>query len=248
MKRQADIRPRDRFLFWRTDFVGIAMMVSGALLLAVNFGVVPASSFVLARVLGILVMVTGLVFLFFTGAGGWLTWFIIPAGVLFTAGVVTLVLGAGMFIRPLAAVLTAAGFGFTFLAVFLTRRNHWWALIPAGVFLGTALWAFVGSRFPVVGWHPVPVVLCAGLSFFAIYLSAIQKLRMRWCLLAGSLMVAAAIIYLLALLLARWLALWPLVLVVAGFGIPAGFFLADLRRRRTAARPPVDPFGTRPTA
>jgi hypothetical protein len=242
MKRQASIRPRDRFLFWRTDFVGIAMMVSGALLLAVNFGVVPASQFVLARVLGILFMVAGLVFLFFTGAGGWLTWFLIPSGVLFTIGVVTLVLGAGMFMIPLAAVLTAAGFGLTFLSVFLTRRNHWWALIPACASLGTALWAFVGSRFPVVGWHPIPVVLCVGLSFFWIYLSAIQKRRMRWCLLAGSLVVAAAVVYLLALLLVRWLALWPLVLVVAGLGLPAGFLLADRKRRRAA--PPVDPSGS----
>ena len=237
MKRQADVRTRDRFLFWRTDFVGVAMMVSGALLLAVNFRVVPASPFVLARVLGILAMVAGLVFLFFTGAGRWLTWFLIPAGVLFTVGVVTLVLGAGMFMSPVAAEIAAAGFGMTFLAVFLTRRNQWWALIPAGAFLGAALWAFAGARFPVIGWHPVPVVLCVGLSFFSIYLSAIQKRRMRWCLLAGSLTVAAALVYLLALLLVRWMSLWPLALVVVGLCVPAGLFLVDWRKRRTTAPP-----------
>lgn len=241
MKQPSDVHPRDRFLFWRTDFVGVAMMVSGALLLAVNFGLVPASHFVLARVLGILFMVAGLVFLFFTGAGGWLTWFLIPAGILFTVGVVTLVLGANMFLRPLAAVMTAAGFGGTFLAVFQTRRNHWWALIPAGAFLGTALWAYAGSRFPVIGWHPVPVVLCVGLSFFSIYLSAIQRRRMRWCLLVGSLTVAAAFVYLLALLLARWLRLWPLALVVAGLCVPAGFLVADLRRRRASVTTPEGP-------
>jgi hypothetical protein len=247
MKRHSDIRQRDRFLFWRTDFVGVAGMVSGVLLLAVNFGIVPASSFVLARVLGILFMVAGLVFLFFTGAGGWLTWFLIPAGVLFTIGVVTLVLGAGMFMSPVAAELTAAGFGLTFLSVFLTRRNQWWALIPASAFLGVSLWALVGTRFPVVGWHPVPVALCVGLSFFSIYLSAIQKRRMRWCLLAGSLAVAAALVWLLALLLVRWLALWPLALVVAGLGVPAGFLLAD-RRRRAERQGSVDRPGPGPAA
>ncbi len=246
MKRQAEVRPRDRFLFWRTDFVGIAMVVSGLLLLAVNFGLVPASPFVLARVLGILSMVAGLVFLFFTGAGGWLTWFVIPAGVLGTIGVVTLIVGAGMFRTVEAAELTAAGFGLTFLSVFLSRRNQWWALMPAGAFLGTALWAFVGSRFVVIGWHPVPVVLGVGLSFFAIYLSAIQKRRMRWCLLAGALVVAAAFVYLLALLLARWLALWPLALVVVGLCVPAALLLADRRRRRPAA--PGGTPGTDPTA
>jgi hypothetical protein len=243
MKRQSDVRQRDRFLFWRTDFVGVAMMVSGALLLAVNFGLLPASPFVLARVLGILFMVAGLGFLFFTGAGGWLTWFLIPAGVLFTVGVVTLVLGSGMFTSTRAAALTAAGFGATFLAVFLTRRNQWWALIPSGACFGTALWAFVGPRFPVVGWHPVPVVFCLGLSFFAIYLSAIEKRRMRWCLLVGSLAVAAALVYLLSLLLVRWLALWPLALVVIGLCVPAGLVFADLRRRRTALPPSGEPPG-----
>ena len=237
MKRQADVRQRDRFLFWRTDFVGVAMMVSGALLLAVNFGIVPASPFVLARVLGILFIAAGLAFLFFTGAGGWLTWFIIPAGTLGTVGVVTLVLGAGMFMSPVAAELTAAGLGLTFLSVFLTRRNHWWALIPAGAFLGAALWAYAGTRFPVMGWHPVPVVLCVGLSFFSIYLSAIQKRRMRWCLLVGSLVVAAALVWLLALLLARWLALWPLALVIAGLAVPAVFLLADRRHPADAPGP-----------
>jgi hypothetical protein len=235
MKRQAEARQRDRFLFWRTDFVGIAMMVCGILLLAVNFGLVPASPFVLARVLGILSMAAGLVFLFFTGAGGWLTWFVIPAGVLGTLGVVTLVLGAGMFRTAVTAEMTAAGFGLTFLAVFLTRRNQWWTLIPAGAFLGLALWGFVGSLFAVIGWHPVPVVLGVGLSFFAIYLSAIQKRRMRWCLLAGSLVVAASFIYLLALLLVRWMNLWPLALVVAGICVPAALLLADHRRRPPAA-------------
>jgi hypothetical protein len=247
MKRQADIRPRDRFLFWRTDFVGIAMMVSGALLLAVNFGIVPASPFVIARVLGILAMVAGLVFLFFTGAGRWLTWFLIPAGVLFTIGVVTLVLGAGMFMSPVAAELAAGGFGLTFLAVFVIRRNQWWALIPAGVFLGAGLWAFVGTRFPVIGWHPVPVVLCLGLSFFSIYLSAIQRQRMRWCLLVGSLVIAAAFAYLLSLLLARWLALWPLALVVAGLCVPTVFLLVDWRRRHMAVPPASDQRGTGPS-
>lgn len=211
------------------------MAVSGLLLLAVNFGVVPASPFMLARVLGILAMVAGLVFLFFMGAGGWLTWFIIPAGVLGTIGVVTVVLGAGMFRTVVTAELTAAGFGLTFLAVFLTRRNQWWALIPSGAFLGTALWAFVGRRFPVVGWHPVPVLLGIGLAFFAIYLSAIQRRRMRWCLPAGSAVVAAGLVYLLALLLVRWIALWPLALVVAGLAVPAALLLADRRRRRAGA-------------
>ena len=61
--------PGFRFLFWRTDFVGIAMIVSGAFFLMVNFSLIPASGFVLPRVLGILFIMIGLIFLFFPGAG-----------------------------------------------------------------------------------------------------------------------------------------------------------------------------------
>ena len=61
---------RFRYLFWRTDFVGIAMIVSGLFFLLVNFKLIPASDFVLPRVLGILFIMIGLIFLFFSGADG----------------------------------------------------------------------------------------------------------------------------------------------------------------------------------
>lgn len=231
MKQPTDPRSRDRFLFWRTDFVGVAMIVSSLLLLAVNFGLVPAGSFLLPRVLGILFIVAGLVFLFFTGAGGWMAWFVIPAGVLLTCGAVTLVLGSSLFASPAAAALASLGLGMTFLAVFLARRNHWWALIPAGAFVGIAAWVVAGIRFAVIGWHPVPAVLFIGLSFVAIWLSSVQKRRMRWSLLVGSLIAIAAVLYFVGLLLARWAALWPIALVIVGAATPLVLLLAERRRR-----------------
>ncbi len=232
MPRAGAAAPRDRFLFWRTDFVGIAMMVSGILITLVNFGLVPASSFVLPRVLGILLIVGGLVFLFLTGAGGWMGWFMIPSGVLLTFGAVTLVLGSSVFVSPVSAIMTSAGMGMTFLAVFLVWRNHWWAMIASGAFVGLAAWVIVGMGFAVVGWHPVPVVLFLGLSFVAIWASSVQKRRMRWSLVTGSVVVLAAMLYMLGLLLARWIALWPIALVVAGLAVPLVALLADRRRAR----------------
>jgi hypothetical protein len=222
-----------RFLFWRTDFVGFAMIISGVFFLLVNFAVIPASGFVLPRVLGILFVMAGLLFLFFSGAGRWLAWFVIPAGVLLTSGIVTLILGMNRLFSPASACLFSLGLALTFLAVLLTRRNHWWALIPTSVFTGIAAWVLAGQRFPVIGWHPMPVLLFLGCGFLAIYAASWQKARMRWSLLAGCIVAGTALFYLLGLLLARWSSLWPIVLLLAGVLVPVVLLIADRLRRRS---------------
>ncbi len=222
---------RFRILFWRTDFVGFAMIVSGLFFLLVNFKLLPASEFVLPRVLGILFIMIGLIFLFFSGAGRWLTWFVIPAGAFLTVGIVTLVFGWNRFFSLDSASLFSLGFALTFLTLFYFRRGHWWVLIPSGVFAGLAIWVAVASRYPVIGWHPVAPLLCLGSSFLVIWLYSVQKQRMRWSLLVGALIVSASFFYLLGILLARWSILWPVVLLLAGLLIPLWIVFADRRRR-----------------
>jgi len=207
------------------------MIVSGLLFLLVNFKLIPASDFVLPRVLGILFIMGGLIFLFFSGAGGWLSWFVIPAGALFTSGLVTLVFGLHRIASLSSASLFSLGVGLTFLAVFLTRRNHWWALLPAGIFIGLGSWAELGSRFGLIGWHPVSVVFCLGISFLVVYLYSVQKRRMRWSLLTGVIVVAVSFFYLLVILLSRWSMLWPVVLLLAGVLLPLWLVLAERGRR-----------------
>jgi hypothetical protein len=62
----------------------------------------------------------------------------------------------------------------------------------------------------------------------------VQKRRMRWSLLVGSIIVAVASLYLLGILLARWSALWPVLLLLAGLLVPLGIVLAE--RRKGAGR------------
>jgi hypothetical protein len=223
--------PRFRFLFWRTDFVGIAMVVSGAFFLLVNFNLIPASGFVVPRVLGILFFMIGLIFLFFSGGGRWLTWFVIPAGAFLTVGIVTLVFGWNRFFSVDAASLFSLGFGLTFLMLFSFRRGHWWVLIPSGVFIGTAAWVAMIARYPVIGWHPVAPVFFLGISFLVIWLYSVQKNRMRWSLLTGALVLTASVLYLLGILLARWSILWPVLLLLAGLLTPLWILVADRRRK-----------------
>ncbi len=229
--REPEGESRFRFLFWRTDFVGVAMIVSGLFFLLVNFKLIPASDFVLPRVLGILFIMVGLIFLFFSGAGRWLTWFVIPAGAFLTLGIVTLVFGWNRFFSLDSASLFSLGFGLTFLALFCIRRGHWWVLIPSGVFIGLAIGVEIGAGFPIIGWHPVAALFCPGdllprhLALLrAEEADAVEPPR-------GGDHRDASFLYLLGILLARWSILWPVVLLLAG--------LADSsvdRRSRSGAR------------
>ncbi len=222
---------RLRFLFWRTDFVGFAMIVSGLFFLAVNFRLIPASDFVLPRVLGILFIMIGLIFLFFSGAGRWLTWFVIPAGAFLTVGIVTLVFGWHRFFSSDAGSLFSLGFASTFLTLFYFRRGHWWVLIPSGLFIGLGVWGQLGSRLSLIGWHPVAPLLFLGISFLVIWLYSVQKQRMRWSLIVGVLISACSLFYLLGILLAHWSILWPVLLLLTGLLVPLWVVITERRRR-----------------
>ncbi|MGO9309943.1 MAG: hypothetical protein ACLQDL_13070 [Spirochaetia bacterium] len=231
MKRHRG-EPGLRFLFWRIDFVGVAMVVTGAFFLLVNFKIIPASDFVVPRVLGILFTMAGLIFLFFSGAGRWLSWFVIPAGALLTLGIVTLVFGWNRFFSTDSASLFSLGFGLTFLTLFYFRRGNWWVLIPSGVFIGLSFWVEMLSHFSVTGWHPVAPLLFLGISFIVIWLYSVQKQRMKWSLLVGALIVGASLLYLLGILLARWSLLWPVILLLAGLLVPLWLMASGRRSRR----------------
>jgi hypothetical protein len=221
-----------RSLFWRTDFVGVAMVVSGLFFLLINFEVIPVSDFVFPRVMGVLFILGGLIFVFFTGAGGGLSWFVIPAGVLFTTGVVALILGTNRFFSPQSAIIFSIGFGLTFLSVFMTRKNHWWALIPACTFFGIAGWTAQIMGIPALGYHPVFLIFSIGAAFLVIYLYSYQKIKMRWSLFTGGIIVITSFCYLVAILLAQWSILWPLLLILIGLLVPVGILFMERRSKR----------------
>ncbi len=186
----------------------------------------------LPRVLGILFIVVGLIFLFLSGAGSWLSWFIIPAGELLTCGIVTLILGLdGIFTLDSAAGF-AFGLGLSFLTLFYSLRSHWWMLIPSGFSIGAAAGILVGSHYPLIGWHPVIPLFFLGAAFFVIYLYSVQRQRMRWSLLVGFIIISVSFLYLLGILLARWSILWPVVLLLAGLLIPVWIIFIDRRAGR----------------
>lgn len=93
---------------------------------------------------------------------------ILLAGVLLLLQNLGLIAGVEHFVW---AVLFGLG-GLTFLAVFLHKRENWWAAIPGSVLLSLAALIVLGDLVPDLGnWGGTIFLGGLGLGFWAVYLS-----------------------------------------------------------------------------
>jgi hypothetical protein len=198
---------------------GVFLIALGALFLLQNFGVLRGLDFIwpflfAAAGAGFLVM-------FFYNREAW--WALIPGFVLLGLAAVT-----GIELLRLdvpsdwggALFLGAIGLGFW--AVYLVRRDNWWAIIPAGALTTLALIAGLADRasdFVSGGILFIGLALTFGLVFLLA--------RMRWAIYPAA-GLAALGIFLLVGLGAVINYLWPIALIAAGL------FLVVRVLRRTA--------------
>jgi hypothetical protein len=232
-KTGVEKNPQSSFLFWKTGFVGIVLVVSGAFFLLMNFRIIPESGDLNNRVIGVLFFITGIIFTFFQGGGGGLFWFLIPGGVSFTLAIITLIAGFDQLFSLMNLGFFCLGLAVTFLLIFLLRKTAWWALLPAGALAGVSAWITLATVQTQVGFHPVALVFFVGLSFLAIYLFSVQKRRMRWSLFTGTLIVAAAVLYYFIIVFLQFSLFWSILLVVIGIALPfvVRFFESRARKR-----------------
>jgi hypothetical protein len=87
-------------------------------------------------------------------------------------------------------VLMAAGSG-TFLWIFFTKKDHWWAIIPGLTLLGISLSALEGllNLFPGVDWSGTVFLGCIGLAFWLVYL---RRQEQWWAIIPGGVLVTLA--------------------------------------------------------
>ena len=200
---------RQTSLIW-----GIGLLVVGALLLLRNLDVIPDTGEFLPAVLFI---VGGAVFgwLYISNRDQW--WWIIPSGALLGIGLLIGLTGlsraaggrwgGSIFLACLAA---------SFLVVFATHRDLWWALIPGGVLLTTAIVAGLPSDAGELSGAVMMFGMAATFALVAL-LDAGQQ-RFRWALIpAGILGVLGVVILLEA-------ATWSNI-VIAIVMVAAGLFL-----------------------
>lgn len=125
--------------------------------------------------------------------------------------------------------------GFSFFAVYLSRGEHWWALIPAGTLLTLSLVAGIERTMP--GQRAGGVFLLGlGLTFLAVYLIPSLGRRQLWAVVP-----AAILLFLGAATIAASTRLFDIVVPV-GLILLGGYLL--LRGRRPGASAAGYPAGT----
>jgi hypothetical protein len=104
--------------------------------------------------------------------------------------------------------------GLSFWAIYLTRREFWWAVIPAGVLSTLAVVATLPS-FVSGDLSGGLFFIGIGLTFTLVYLLPTTEGRMKWALIpAGILIVMGLLVMAASASLINYF--WPLVLVALG--------------------------------
>ncbi|MEO5995031.1 MAG: hypothetical protein ABIP92_15980 [Arthrobacter sp.] len=188
--------------------VGIALMVSGFLLLLDLLGYLDSA----ALVWPLFFAAAGVVFVvvFFRSRGNW--WAAIPGSVFLGLASVTLVTQlwpgrAGTWAGAFLFLFMGAGFG----AVYLRERANWWALIPAGVMLTLALvvtlpqsWQgmpvaavlLLGLAATFAGLSLVPVQAGPGLAWpAASRVGSAESARMKWPLIPAAVLAVLGVVF-----------------------------------------------------
>ncbi len=230
-------KSNNRFIFWRTDFVGAAMIISGILFLLNNFNLITIQNilprdFIISRILGVLFIIVGIVFLFFQGAGGRLFWLWIPAGFFFTIGLDILIIGINNLFNIDSGTMLSTGIGITFLIIFLSRNKHWWSLIPAGIFFGFATWIIMIKNLSIIGFHPIILIFYLGMSFLTIFWFSVQKQKKKWALLTGAIITAISLLYFIVILIYKNKLLLSIILLIIGIGMLIFLGILEIVKRK----------------
>ena len=133
------------------------------------------------------------------------------------------------------------GMALGFWAVLLARREHWWAVIPAGMLTVISVLLRFWTSLPDSGRLAV-LFGGIGLVFVLLYAIRFDQHDTRWAAIpAGALLLLGLVTVMQTLplpaLVADW---WPLLLVAAGVVLLVVAFGRARRRARHAPRPAPD--------
>ncbi len=175
-----------------TVFWGVGLLLLGILLLLQNLRVLPS---LVETIWMALFAVGGATFIgvYFADQERW--WALIPGGALLgIAGIFALETffpGNG----ALAGIVFLLVLGLTFLAVFVFHRENWWAVIPGGVLLTTAVVTFLDHA--TTDFETGSIMMLGLAATFAV-LSRIEtpQGRMRWPLIPAAVLLAIGLLLL----------------------------------------------------
>ncbi|MCB2178508.1 hypothetical protein KQH61_03745 [bacterium] len=169
-----------------------------------------------AAVLGLAAMPFLVVFLLNTQ--NW--WALIPAWVLFSIGLMVLLIGMGILADALVALYVLSSIGLPFLVVFLLNRENWWALIPAYVMFSIGIMVtLIDANILTDFGIPAYVMLAIAFPFFVVYFS---NRKQRWALIPGGITALMGLAFFAGTDLAAYVI--PAVMVLLGGWLLIGSF------------------------
>ena len=191
---------------------GVLLVAGGVLFLLQNLGILGGG---LALVWALLFAAAGVVFLsvFLNDRANW--WAVIPGCVLLSLGILIGLDELAPRISGLVGgALVLGSIGLSFLIIYFTNREYWWAIIPGGVMLTLAIVTIVDSAAQDLEVGGI-LFLGLGATFGILSLAPHPQGRMKWPL------VPAAVLLLLGVLLTAASAsvlnyIWPIALVLSG--------------------------------
>lgn len=200
---------------------GILLISAGIIFLLDNFGVIVLDwQMLIGPLFGLGGVAFLLVFIFDTDE--W--WALIP-------GFVLIGIGTNVFMGRYMATLASRWGGFVFLGflslsfivIYISHRDHWWAIIPGGVLLTLASSTLVADNSLLQGGV---FFLGMALTFALVYILPKPAGKLTWALYpAGILFLIGILVTLGATDFINYI--WPVVLLIAG-----GFVLFRALRKK----------------
>jgi hypothetical protein len=219
---------------------GGLLIALGLVLLVENFDLLGDWN---APVWSLILGTIGLVFLatFASDQRQW--WALIPGVVILGIAMAVFLAEQELIEGYVVASIILAGVGLPFLLIFITDRQHWWALIPALTMIGIAVAVFL-EGINVIGGEAVGGIIVGGISlgFLSIYL--IDR-KQWWALFPGGVLGIVAFFLLLATV-AEYV--WPAMLILLGLLLLRGSLGGGRRPSRRVSRPsaPTPPLRAEP--
>jgi hypothetical protein len=177
-------------------FLGAILILGGLFLLLGNLGLIELGGLLWAIVLagaGVF-----FVLLYFQDRRQWWAW--IPGITLLSVGVLIALedLLPGN-TGDLGGVIVPGGIGLSFLLIYVTTRQHWWAIIPGGALLSIAAMIFVQEILPSSMEEAGIGVffLGLGLTFLALSRVGTEKGQMKWPVIPGGILLGIGILLIL---------------------------------------------------
>ena len=191
---------------------GIMLIVGGVLFLFENLGFISGG---FGLFWSILLLGAGLTSLYIYAINRSNWWALIPG---FTLTAIGTSIGLDFIFPVLGNIFGGAiilgGIGLSFWMVYLTNREFWWAIIPAGVMTSLAFVATLDELFPHTSTDGLFLV-GLGLTFILLGVLPGYQNQLRWAFIPGGILTFIGLLT-LPMMGSAFNMLWPAALILVG--------------------------------